>query len=118
MTAEDHVEAVEAPPLSMPSDTPREKESESSDANGSTPAEKSSKETKFSGLQNNAFFSKNWTIISWTPKRCRWDPENPPKFSLALNLLFAFVSSLHIFYHALSTFKVVLYQQATSQWEG
>src|ERR1700709_1881944 len=105
MTAEDHVEAVEAPPLSMPSDTRGEKESESSDANGFTPTEGSSKETQSNGLLNNAFFSKCWVIISWTPKRCRWDPENAPKFSLALNLLFAFVSFLHIFYHALSTFK-------------
>ena len=27
-------------------------------------------------------------LISYTPKRCRWDPDNPPKFTLALNVLF------------------------------
>jgi hypothetical protein len=35
-----------------------------------------------------------WTglmdVISWTPPRCRWDPENPFKFGLPLNILFAF----------------------------
>lgn len=111
MTAEEHVEAVEAPPLS---DTRREKESESSDTNGSAPAERSSKEPQLSGLLDNAFSSKCWSIISWTPKRCRWDPQNPPKFSLALNLLFAFVSFLHILHHSLSTFKVALSQEALS----
>jgi len=33
-------------------------------------------------------------MMIWTPARCRWDPENPPEFSLALNLLFGFVGSL------------------------
>ena len=37
-----------------------------------------------------------WRIISWTPKRCRWDPESPPKFTLALNLLFGFVGHLFL----------------------
>jgi hypothetical protein len=31
--------------------------------------------------------------LSWTPKTCRYDPENPPKFSIWLNLLFSFVST-------------------------
>ena len=43
-------------------------------------------------MLDNKFLRKCWTIFSWTPKWCRWDPEDPPKFSLALNLLFAFVS--------------------------
>ncbi|KXG53520.1 Major facilitator superfamily domain, general substrate transporter [Penicillium griseofulvum] len=29
-------------------------------------------------------------LILWTPPRCRWDVENPSKFGLPLNLLFAF----------------------------
>lgn len=29
-------------------------------------------------------------ILTWCPPRCRWDPANPPKFSMALNLLFGF----------------------------
>lgn len=29
-------------------------------------------------------------LLTWCPPRCRWDPENPPKFSMALNILFGF----------------------------
>lgn len=32
-------------------------------------------------------------IVTWMPRNCRYDPESPPKFNLALNLLFALVSS-------------------------
>lgn len=31
-------------------------------------------------------------ILTWAPPRCRYDPKDPPKFNLALNLLFALVS--------------------------
>lgn len=30
-------------------------------------------------------------ILTWAPKNCRYDPNEPPKFSLSLNLLFAVV---------------------------
>lgn len=33
----------------------------------------------------------SWRILLWTPKRCRWDPSNPPPFTLGLNILYAFV---------------------------
>lgn len=33
-------------------------------------------------------------FITWMPRRCRYDADNPPRFSLALNLLFALVSSI------------------------
>ena len=33
-----------------------------------------------------------WRVVSWTPKRCRWDPADPPRFNMGLNLLFGFVS--------------------------
>ncbi|KAJ9484662.1 hypothetical protein VN97_g8711 [Penicillium thymicola] len=29
-------------------------------------------------------------VVSWTPPRCRWNTENPTKFGLPLNILFAF----------------------------
>lgn len=32
-------------------------------------------------------------LVTWVPKNCRYDPQGPPKFNLALNLLFALVSS-------------------------
>ncbi|KAF2673247.1 putative major facilitator superfamily transporter [Microthyrium microscopicum] len=39
---------------------------------------------------------KAWKIIIWTPPNCRWDPENPPKFSMALNVLFAFAGAFTV----------------------
>ncbi|KAL8757428.1 MAG: hypothetical protein Q9184_004217, partial [Pyrenodesmia sp. 2 TL-2023] len=36
------------------------------------------------------------TVLSYTPKRCRYDPANPPKFSTALNLLFAFAAAFTV----------------------
>ncbi|KAL8837596.1 MAG: hypothetical protein Q9170_002473 [Blastenia crenularia] len=35
-------------------------------------------------------------ILFYTPKRCRYDPTNPPKFSTGLNLLFAFASAFTV----------------------
>lgn len=32
---------------------------------------------------------------AWTPRRCRYDPENPPKFGWGLNLIFALVCVNH-----------------------
>ncbi|KAL3482067.1 MFS general substrate transporter, partial [Aspergillus californicus] len=34
--------------------------------------------------------------LLWTPPRCRWDPENPPKFNILLNLLFAFAGTFTV----------------------
>ena len=52
----------------------------------------SSDETKkFRKLREDGFTGKCWGIISFTPSRCRWDPEHPPQFSLGLNILFSFV---------------------------
>jgi hypothetical protein len=44
------------------------------------------------------FWTSCWDIVTWTPPRCRWDPNNPPKFSWPLNLLFAFVSTIVPYY--------------------
>lgn len=30
--------------------------------------------------------------LTWTPRKLRYDPENPPQFTLALNFMFAVVS--------------------------
>jgi hypothetical protein len=40
--------------------------------------------------------SKTYQILSYTPARCRWDPESPPKFSQALNCLFAFAGAFTV----------------------
>lgn len=34
-----------------------------------------------------------WQLWTWKPAPARYDPANPPKFTTALNLLFAFVSN-------------------------
>ena len=36
------------------------------------------------------------SILTYTPKRCRYDPSNPPAFSLPLNLLFAFAGTFTV----------------------
>lgn len=33
--------------------------------------------------------------LMWTPRRCRYDPEDPPKFGWGLNLIFALVGIGH-----------------------
>lgn len=35
-------------------------------------------------------------VFMYTPKRCRYDPANPPKFSMALNLLFGFAATFTV----------------------
>ena len=47
--------------------------------------------TKFLG-----FLSRAWTTVTWTPPKCRWDPEKPPQFSLGLNILFAFAGAFTV----------------------
>jgi hypothetical protein len=31
-----------------------------------------------------------YTTLTWTPPNCRWNPDKPPQFSMAMNVLFAF----------------------------
>ncbi|CAE7217571.1 hypothetical protein CFE70_010192 [Pyrenophora teres f. teres 0-1] len=37
-----------------------------------------------------------WTILTWTPPNCRWDPDKPPQFSMSLNVLFAFAAGFTV----------------------
>ncbi|RYP77147.1 hypothetical protein DL770_007112 [Monosporascus sp. CRB-9-2] len=36
-------------------------------------------------------FEKARAGLNWMPQRCRYDPENPPSFTLGMNILLAFV---------------------------
>lgn len=36
------------------------------------------------------------TILNWMPPWCRYDPKNPPKFSVFHNLLFAFAGAFTV----------------------
>ena len=47
----------------------------------SVPATANTRETLWQRVYN---------VITWTPPRCRWDPEKPPQFSMSLNVLFGF----------------------------
>jgi hypothetical protein len=43
-------------------------------------------------------------VICWAPPRCRWDPENPSKFGLPLNILFAFSGTFTVRHIALERY--------------
>jgi hypothetical protein len=46
--------------------------------------------------QDRSIWNKIHSIIYWTPPKCRWDPDDPPKFTLALNTLFAFAGAFTV----------------------
>ncbi|TVY26876.1 putative transporter [Lachnellula hyalina] len=50
----------------------------------------------FARIKDQEFAKKSWKVLTWTPKRCRWDPEDPPKFGMGLNLLFGFASTFTV----------------------
>jgi hypothetical protein len=80
-------------PLSIDTE-PRDKETAQTriqEPNGSISTTDSRTKSWFVLLSEKAFAKKCWSYVTWVPKRCRWDIDNPPKFSLALNLLFGFV---------------------------
>jgi hypothetical protein len=103
-----HVLSFSGHPLSVPVTMSGTKEVISSPAPGSTAlspsaslapasAEKQSidRENAPSGPPSkplSKIWHRTWTIITWTPPQCRWDPENPPQFSMALNILFGFAA--------------------------
>jgi hypothetical protein len=47
-------------------------------------------------IRSKLLFKRAWDIVSWTPPNCRWDPDKPPQFSLALNVLFAFAGAFTV----------------------
>lgn len=59
---------------------------------GASPAELDTSTTDGAGTRS-SFFNYAKGVLTWAPPNCRYDPKNPPKFGLALNLLFALVSS-------------------------
>ncbi|TVY46297.1 putative transporter [Lachnellula occidentalis] len=56
----------------------------------------SREKNQFARIKDHEFAKKCWKLVSWTPKRCRWDPEDPPKFSMGLNLLFGFAGTFTV----------------------
>lgn len=63
-------------------------------ANQSSISTSNNKKMRSPYIRDNGSARTCWTLIMWIPKRCRWDPDDPPKFTMTLNLVFAFVSAL------------------------
>lgn len=51
---------------------------------------KSSEQTLEKDVKSSSLGQKIQHVLIWCPARCRWDPANPPKFSMSMNILFAF----------------------------
>ncbi|KAL0265301.1 hypothetical protein SLS55_001266 [Diplodia seriata] len=43
-----------------------------------------------------SIWQRIYDIVFWVPPNCRWDPENPPGFSMSLNFLFAFAGAFTV----------------------
>jgi hypothetical protein len=44
------------------------------------------------GKEKDSIWRRIYTILTWTPQNCRWDPDKPPQFSMGMNVLFAFAA--------------------------
>ncbi|MCJ1441391.1 MAG: hypothetical protein MMC23_001877 [Stictis urceolatum] len=57
---------------------------------------KTAEDKKMNGERTSSSPSSIWqrvlSVLLYTPERCRWDPDKPIEFSMALNLLFAFAA--------------------------
>lgn len=54
--------------------------------------------------------SRIWHIITWVPPTCRYNPENPPKLTFALNILFGIACTFTVckFFYSLQQLKKYL----------
>jgi len=55
-----------------------------------------SKITEQDTQNRQSLYQRVYDIIAWTPPRCRWDPDKPPKFSMPLNVLFGFAGAFTV----------------------
>ncbi|EMC92733.1 hypothetical protein BAUCODRAFT_37638 [Baudoinia panamericana UAMH 10762] len=49
-----------------------------------------------SGATKQSIWRRVYDTVYWTPPRLRWDPSSPPKFSMALNILFGFAGAFTV----------------------
>lgn len=47
-------------------------------------------------IMNKPRWRRVYDHVFWVPPNCRWDTENPPKFSMPLNILFAFAGAFTV----------------------
>jgi len=73
--------------LALPSDPPTNGDRDSLAARDSNSSSKSH--------PLKVIWTKFYNVISWTPPRCRWDPENPPKFNMVFYQLPHSIRLLH-----------------------
>lgn len=52
--------------------------------------------TPSSSRKSTTVVGKIIDIVTWCPPRCRWDPANPPKFSMFLNVIFGFAGAFTV----------------------
>ena len=43
-----------------------------------------------------SIWRKVYSVLTYTPPNCRWDPKQPPQFSMAMNVLFAFAAGFTV----------------------
>lgn len=46
--------------------------------------------------EHNSIWRRIYATLTWTPPNCRWDPDRPPQFSMAMNILFAFAAGFTV----------------------
>lgn len=46
--------------------------------------------------KKNTTWRRIYNVITYTPPRCRWDPQKPLAFSMALNVLFGFAGAFTV----------------------
>jgi hypothetical protein len=56
-------------------------------------------------IEKRKYWRRFADVVSWTPPRCRWDPENPSKFGLPLNILFAFSGTFTVWHRKVSNMR-------------
>jgi hypothetical protein len=84
----------------MTSDPAREKPEIISGTSTLSPSPIPSSPTQISQIPNStskpSIWRRAWTLLSWTPPGCRWDPQHPPQFTMTLNVLFAFAGGFTV----------------------
>lgn len=56
---------------------------------------------------NHKYWKRFVDVVSWTPSRCRWNTENPRKFGLPLNVLFAFSGTVTVIRNEISKYAII-----------
>ena len=93
MTNDETSDAAESPPKSLASESDEREQAIGEVANEPATPKSRIERKCCAQIRKNGFARACWRLVTWTPKRCRWNPDDPPKFSMTLNLIFAFVST-------------------------